>query len=204
MEYKDLQIITADMVYEPSEDSFLAAEMITEILKGLDNADVLDMGTGTGILGLVAATSKNSKRVTFVDINPNALSLARRNSKENKKLLHAELLFKQSDLFSDLEDEKYDLIIFNAPYLKSEDQEEEVDDDIRWSGGEEGVEESVSFLQGAVTHLKSKGSIVLVASSLSNAASLKAEIADLGFSIIKEKKTHYFFEDIIVWQIGNG
>ncbi len=69
MEFEGLSIEVSDEVYEPSDDSLLAAELVKEYLSRQDNKriDVLDMGTGTGVLGLVCAKSGKAKSVTFVE-----------------------------------------------------------------------------------------------------------------------------------------
>ena len=67
----------SESVYEPAEDSFLFAEN----LKVPDGASVIDMGTGCGILGIIAA--ENASKVVAVDINPHAVRCAKKNAKLN-------------------------------------------------------------------------------------------------------------------------
>ena len=75
--YKDLVIETADSVYEPREDSFLIADNLNT-KKG---EKVLEIGTGSGILAILAA--KMGSRVTAVDINEDAIEGAAKNAKKN-------------------------------------------------------------------------------------------------------------------------
>ncbi len=106
-----------DNVYEPSEDSFFFAEN----LNLQDGACVLDVGTGSGILGIIA--SRNARDVTFIDLNPYAIRCAKRNALINK--VKSQTKFIQSDLFSPLrEATKFDAILFNAPYVPTEQSEE--------------------------------------------------------------------------------
>jgi release factor glutamine methyltransferase len=204
MDYKDIEIESEKGVYEPSEDSELAAEMISDYLSELgeqkERLNVLDLGTASGILGIFAAGSEKVGKVTFADMNPSAVGLAKRNAEKNKRSINCDLAFVESDLFSNIKDEKYDLIIFNAPYLRSENGE--MNDDRRWSGGKEGVELSINFLEGVLWHLKRDGRLILVLSSLSNKEALTREVESLGLRISKELKRHYFFEDILVWLLA--
>jgi len=78
---------------------------------------VLDMGTGTGVLALFAAL-KGAKHVVAVDINPHACSIAEKNVKENKVSDRVKVI--QSDLYNNVKKEKFDRIIFNAPYWNNE------------------------------------------------------------------------------------
>lgn len=204
MEYEDIAIDTSEDVYPPSEDSRLAAELISYYLstqpKG-KTLSVLDLGTATGILGIFCASRDNVKNVTCADINPSAVKLAEKNAEKNRASLRVKPSFLKTDLFSKIrKEDKYDLIIFNAPYLRAE--EEKRLDDIRWSGGKEGVELSISFLEGAVPHLYKGGALILVSSSLSNIPKLKKRLDDLELRIVKEYKVHYFFEDILAWLIS--
>lgn len=199
MQYNGLEISANEEVYEPAEDSFLAASLLSEYLSGMKNRGirVLDMGTGTGILGLLASSSPLVKEVVFADVNKAALQLAKSNSERNGSLLKATQRFILSDLFSEIgEEEFFDLILFNAPYLRNEKDDEEKEHN-PWSGGKEGVELSIRFLDGVASHLNQDGKVILVASSLSNLKMLEEKINGLGFSALRKKKVHIFFEDII-------
>ena len=97
-------------VYEPAEDSFLFAENL-EVEKG---AQVLDVGTGCGMLAILAAEKACS--VVAVDLNPYALRCAKENSALNN--VRDKMAFIQADLLTALnESARFDLILFNAPYL---------------------------------------------------------------------------------------
>lgn len=204
MDYRSLDLDNEEGVYEASEDSFLAAELISDYIKGIrkKNIKVLDMGTASGILGLVAASSKKVGSVTFADINPKAVALSEKNFQKNKEKIEASPRFVLTDLFSNIgREERFDIIIFNAPYLRNEKENEDKEHN-PWSGGKEGVELSIRFLQEAVDHLEDKGRIVLVGSSLSKKEKIKQEVERLHLKAFEERKVHYFFEDIIVWMIG--
>ncbi len=197
MEYSAIRIENRDGVYAPSEDSELAAGMLGRYLKRLGASKklkVLDMGTATGILGIFAACSGLASEVTFADMNPDAVGLARKNALANCHSLPAGLSFIQTDLFSGVgAGEVYDIIIFNAPYLRSGGET----DDAMWSGGDEGIETSMRFLEEALVHLSGTGVAILVASSLSSLEKLNSFAERLGFALLEEEKIHYFFEDIV-------
>ena len=95
-----------DIVYEPAEDSFLLAEQVKKYAKG----KVLDLGTGSGILAETALI--NTKEVLATDINEEAV----------KRLKQKGINARFSDLFSHIT-EKFNLIIFNPPYLPTERNE---------------------------------------------------------------------------------
>jgi len=145
-------------VYEPAEDSFLFAENLT-----VNHGDyVLDMGTGCGILGIIAA--KKASHVIAVDINPNAVRCAKENAKQNR--VADKVSFIQGDLFTPLRnDETFDLILFNAPYLPSEPWEGEVWIERAWVGGINGRAVLDRFLLDFSRYLKVDGRVLLMQST---------------------------------------
>jgi release factor glutamine methyltransferase len=130
-----------------------------------DSLDLLDMGTGSGVLGLTLAAELGGKckHATLVDISHDALALA----EENKTLLglgRVELLW--SDLFSNLEGKKYHLIVANLPYVAESERDKlskEVQHDppLALFAGKDGLDILRDFIQQAPSHLHPGGSIAL-------------------------------------------
>ncbi len=141
------------MIYEPQEDT----QLILKFIKRYSTGSVLDMGTGSGILAREAY--KYSKQVTAVDINSEAIEYAKNNSEKGIK-------FKVSDLFEKIK-QKYQLIIFNPPYLPEDKFEDKASRQIT-TGGKHGYEIIEQFLEQANEHLLDNGKILLVFSSLTN------------------------------------
>jgi HemK-related putative methylase len=204
MEYMGMEICTEENVYRPSDDSFLSAQMIAEYMPLLNKTqlDIIDVGTGSGILGLVAASLMKKGRVIFSDMNEDALRVAAKNFDLNRKKLGANAEFIKSDLFSEIpEGMKFNMIIFNAPYLKNEKKDEEMEHN-PWSGGERGIELSVRFLSEAREHLEDQGIIILNASSFGDLEGLAKDIENMGLGIVGRKSIHIFFEDIVSFAIA--
>lgn len=126
---------------------------------------VLDMGTGSGVLGLTLAAELGGrcKDVTLTDISPDALNLA----KENAELLGiARCQLEQSNLFAELEGEQYHLIVANLPYIPESDRatlsvEVMNDPDSALFGGKDGLDIVRDFIQQAPSHLYPGGMIAL-------------------------------------------
>ncbi|MDE1762185.1 MAG: methyltransferase [Candidatus Micrarchaeota archaeon] len=202
LEFGGLRIRTDKRVYEPRDDTFLAAMVIESVLHKMkkEGIAVLDMGTGTGLLGITAAKYANVASVTFADINRKALDMAKGNYKLNRALVGAKAKFLLTDLFEKVKG-RFDLVIFNAPYLPGEDDGRRVALSETWNGGREGIETCIRFVEGLDAHLNGGGRAILVVSSFANLPKLKKMIRAAGFSSRSVAKKHIFFEDIIVMEL---
>jgi release factor glutamine methyltransferase len=148
-------------VYEPAEDSFLFAENLA-VEQG---ARVLDMGTGSGILGIIAAA--RASEVVAIDINPYAITCAKQNSIENGGF--SKMSFIRADLFSPLRrEEKFNLILFNAPYLPTIIDGKITWLEKAWTGGSDGRDVIDAFILRAPKYLDSLGEILLMQSNLAS------------------------------------
>ncbi len=174
-------------IYEPAEDSFLLAKQV-KTASSKKAEKILDMGTGSGIQAETAQKSNKKAEIDAVDINEQAIKeLKKKNSEINAFV---------SDLFSKVRG-KYDLIIFNPPYLPDDDEEERFNSE-KWSGGTEGIEITIKFFKQAKSHLEKDGKILFVYSSLANTSKLLREINKLGFDIRNLDSQELFYEEIFV------
>ena len=150
-----------EKVYEPAEDTFLLAEN----LKVEEKEVVLDMGTGCGVIAVLAA--KKAKKVVATDINPYAIKCAKKNAKMNS--VEEKIEFRLGDLFQPIRpDETFSLILFNTPYLPSKPYEERSWIGRAWAGGSGGRKVIDRFIMDAPEFLTVDGRILLVQSSLSD------------------------------------
>ncbi|MDP2909403.1 MAG: methyltransferase [Nanoarchaeota archaeon] len=167
------------MIYEPAEDSFLLQKYVRKYAGG----KVLDVGTGLGIQAITAL--EKTKDVLAVDINPEAVKLLK------EKGIKA----KVSNLFSNVKG-KFNLIIFNPPYLP-EDKREPKDSARATTGGKKGYELIEKFLKQAKSFLKKEGRILMVCSSLTG--DVEKLFKKYGYKSKKLEEEKYFFEKIYVY-----
>jgi release factor glutamine methyltransferase len=159
--FRDHVFLVDEHVYEPAEDTFLIAEKLAVT----EDDTVLDMGTGCGILAVLAA--EKAKSVLAVDVNPYALQCAAKNAENNG--VKERIEFRRGDLFQLIkQNERFSLILFNAPYLPSEPDEEKSWIGKAWAGGRNGRKILDRFVMDAPKFLAEGGRIQLVQSSLSD------------------------------------
>ncbi len=170
------------MLYQPAEDSFFFSEFLKKELKKLKNRNLkfLDIGTGSGILAETASSFIKKENIFTVDINLEAVKLLKQKGFKSIK----------SDLFSNVVG-KFDIIVFNAPYLPK-DKREPKNSQRETTGGTQGDEISLKFLEQARLHLNKKGKIFLLVSILTPQDKLKKFKPE----IVARKKI--FFEELII------
>jgi len=170
------------LIYEPAEDSQLIKEQIKDYAQGL----VLDMGTGSGILAKEA--EKYCDKVIAVDIQEEVIAQLKKQKNNNK------ITYKVSDLFSNIK-EKFDLIIFNPPYLPNDPALK----DLTLDGGKQGYEIIEKFLKKARSHLKKDGKILLLFSSLTKKKKVEELINQNQFQYKEVAKKKLNFEELYVY-----
>jgi release factor glutamine methyltransferase len=179
-------------VYEPAEDSFLFAENLS-VRQG---CKVVDMGTGCGILAVIAA--KKAGKVVAIDVNPYAVKCAKNNAEMNG--VDNRVSFIQGDLFAPLRTRKeFDLILFNAPYLPSEENEKNSWMGRAWAGGTSGRNVIDRFLFEVPKHIRPGGEVMLMQSTLSNVEQTLRNLEERGLEAnVIAKQDLPFFESLVL------
>lgn len=190
MKMGKFEIETDDLVYIPSDDTFLLAKNL-EIKEG---QSVLEIGTGSGLVSMYASLLTDD--VTATDINYNALELAEKNFKLNN-INTIKLEF--GDLFEPVKDKKFDVILFNTPYLPT-DSEDIINDDLNYAfdGGLDGRKVIDRFINEVSNHLNDKGIVQIIQSSLSDNNRTLDMFDRNGFVAEIAESEKFFFEEIVL------
>ncbi|MCJ7720116.1 MAG: class I SAM-dependent methyltransferase [Candidatus Hadarchaeum sp.] len=174
--YKEKAFEVAKNVYEPAEDTFLLADNL-DVRKG---ERVLELGTGCGLLAILAA--KVGVQVVATDINPAALKCARANAVKHR--VGDRIDFRLGDLFEPVVGEHFDLVIFNPPYLPVEPEEAICGPlDRAWEAGPDGRRIIDRLLREMPNHLTPNGRVLFVQSSLANISKTLRVLKTSGFKV---------------------
>jgi release factor glutamine methyltransferase len=108
--------VTPDVLI-PRPETELLVDIAKQKLGAGGTARILDLGTGSGCLAVTLALELSQARVTAVDVSPAALEVARGNAQR----LGANVVFVESDWFSALPSQRFDMIVANPPYVAAGD-----------------------------------------------------------------------------------
>jgi len=187
---QDLIDYEVDQVYAPAEDTYLLLR--AALAESRPEDIVLEIGCGSGILA--QEVSFQVRRFIATDINPHALRATR------ARAGFVDLV--ASDLFRGIKG-RFDLILFNPPYLPTE-SEERVGGriDRALDGGESGRDTIDRFLRELEQHLRYKGRALLLISSLTGPDEVKETASSLGMEAEEVASERCFFEQLHVLRIG--
>ncbi len=115
-EFMGLNFNVDKRVLIPRPETEILVQSVIEELKNIKNPGVLDIGTGSGCIAVSLAKNIPGSQITAVDISFEVLEVAKENAELNR-ITRSQIKFIQSDLFSSLDNQKFDLIISNPPYI---------------------------------------------------------------------------------------
>lgn len=156
----DMELHVTPDVLIPRPETELLVELALERLPA--NALVLELATGSGAITCALARERSDLKITATDISPQALMIAQENAK-SYDLNH--INFIESDWFTNIPHQTFDLILANPPYLS--DTDSHLSTDIRFEprsalvSGKNGDEDLVKIISQAKSYLKKNGWLLI-------------------------------------------
>jgi release factor glutamine methyltransferase len=106
-------------------------------------------------------------------------------------------------LFEPVKKEKFDSIAFNPPYLPTgKEDETRAEEDAAWNGGRDGRKWIEPFLKEFPAHLKPRGFLLMLHSSLANTNKTIKKLAEMNFTVEKILEQRFFFEELVVLKVS--
>jgi release factor glutamine methyltransferase len=168
--------------------AFFAAQLRHQLVA--PGAEVLDMGTGSGVCALVAA--EFTHRVVAVDIDETAVRCATLNTLLN----HAEdrVRVLQGDLFAPVAAQRFDLVMFNPPFLRGTPQN---DADRAWRS----TDVAERFASELRAHLRPQGQALVLLSSYGDPALFLREFRRHSFEVRVVSERRFVNEKLAVLRL---
>jgi release factor glutamine methyltransferase len=150
-------------VLVPRPETEVLVDVSLEMIDGVERPVVVDIGTGSGAIGLAIASKRPDAEVVATDVSAEALAYARRNAKKHS----LDVWFGEGDLFEAVPDTlrgRVDVIVSNPPYVPDGAG---VPNDVKSEpavavfGGEIGNDVLGRLVDGARTWLRTGGALVL-------------------------------------------
>lgn len=185
-------LVVTPSVFNPKR--LRSGEFFASVLDGsaiAADAEVLDMGTGSGVCALFAA--KHARRVVAVDINAAAVRCAGINALLNR--LEGRIEARHGDLFQPVAGLRFDLILFNPPFLRGEPRN---DRDRAWRSPDV-AERFADDLDG---HLKPAGCALLLLSTYGDSSIFLAPLRQRGHRISVLAERRYVGELLTVYRVA--
>lgn len=172
----------------PRADTEILVEKALSKINVRDHTEILDLGCGTGIIGITIAIERPLSKVTLIDQSEHAIQ----NTKENE-MLHqvTNTMIQKSDWFSALDQTRFDVILSNPPYLEDNDphlsqglEDEPLDALV---SGPTGIEAIQSIIENTKNYIKPSGWL-LIEHGFNQAIVLKDLFEKNGYQHIENAK----------------
>mgnify|MGYP004518794939 FL=1 len=163
-EFMKLSFFVDKNVLIPRQDTEILVEEVINIAKKINAKKILDLCTGSGAIAVSLAKYLPQAEITAIDISNDALKIAKKNAISNN--VQNQITFISSDMFTNLSEEKFDIIVSNPPYIKTNviknlDIQVQNEPYIALDGGKDGLDFYKKIINESYQYLKYSGYLCL-------------------------------------------
>lgn len=195
-------IVNKNVLIPRDETEILVTKAIEIALK-TNSKKILDIGTGSGCIACSIAKAIDGL-ILGIDVSKEALDVANKNAE--RLILNKRVSFKESDLFSNLEGEKFDIIVSNPPYIPPQEKaniQKEVlkePDLALYTKDNKGLEFYKKITQNAPKYLNKNG-YILFEIGINQSEDVKNLLLKNGFKNIQIEKDLANIDRVVIAQI---
>jgi len=191
LHYRGLKLVIPPGVFHPRFffTSMILANYIAAL--GIQKKTVLDLGSGSGIIGLRAA--QLGGLVTASDISPLAVDTVTKNARENE--LHVTAI--ASDLFEKMQGKTFDFIFVNPPFYESDPITAA---DHAWYCGS-GCSYFSRFFESLPSAIHEQSTVVMILSENCNLGLIRQHAARAGFMLVQKQEVKNWIETNFIFHI---
>jgi release factor glutamine methyltransferase len=157
-------LVTPDVLI-PRPETELLIDEVKRYIEPSATVMIVDIGTGSGAIGVTLAAELEMARITAVDLSPAALGVTEQNAIRHRVSDRVRTF--QSDLFSSLDGRVFDYVVSNPPYIAASErsslhsQVRDHEPELALFGGEDGFEIYTRLIPEAWNHLRPGGMLFL-------------------------------------------
>lgn len=161
-EFMKMNFYVNENVLIPRQDTEILVEEVIEIAKRINAKKILDLCTGSGAIAVSLAKYLPETDIYAIDISSEALEVAQKNANIN----NVKVNFINSDIFENLKEKEFDIIVSNPPYIKTEvceslNKEVKKEPLIALDGGNDGLHFYKKIIEQCDKYLKKDGFLCL-------------------------------------------
>ena len=213
-EFMGLNFYVDENVLIPQPDTEILVEEVIKIAETKttsnqtiinNNLQILDMCTGSGAIAVSLASYIDKSEIDAVDISQKALEITEKNAKENK--VEKKIKEIESNLYKNIGEKKYDIIVSNPPYIKHEvikklDKQVQKEPLIALDGGDDGLEFYRKIIKQSPKYLKKDGYLCLEIGYDQKDEVINLLNTENKYKNIYSKKDLYGNDRIVIAQLG--
>ena len=163
-EFMKLSFFVDKNVLIPRQDTEILVEEVINIAKKNNAKKILDLCTGSGAIAVSLAKYLPQAEITAIDISNEALKIAKKNAISNN--VENKITFISSDMFTNLNEEQFDIIVSNPPSIKTNviknlDIQVQNEPFIALDGGKDGLDFYKKIINESYQYLKYNGYLCL-------------------------------------------
>lgn len=168
-EFMKLDFYVDENVLIPQPDTEILVEEVLKYVGHIDKTKsskikILDLCTGSGAIAVSLAKYIDNCEITATDISNKAIQIAKLNAEKN--LVHTKINFIESNMFENIPETKYDIIVSNPPYIETDiintlSQEVQKEPHLALDGGYDGLKFYKIIANNSYNYLSENGKVFL-------------------------------------------